>query len=145
MSLLQLLTTCHPPRGLLKHASFDVMGWYGPVMLTIHSYLQELWKLNLPWDTSIPSDQLSVWKAWSKELHVLSKHPVPIKVSQHSSPVVERQLLVFDASYKRYGGVVYLRQRNQDTSISIALITSKARVAHLKKVTSSKMKLSEAH
>ena len=62
---------------------FDVMGWYGALMLTIQL------KLKLPWDTP---DQLSMWEAWSKVLHILSMHPVP---RQHSSPVVERQLHLF--------------------------------------------------
>ena len=106
----------------------DIMGWFGPVTLMIHNYLQDLWKLKMPWDAPIPEEKLTVWKAWSKDLHILSRHPIPRKLSQHASPVVERQLHLFtDASTKGYGGVVYLRQRHQDTSISIVLVTSKAK------------------
>ena len=42
------------------------------------------------------------------------------------------------------GGVVYSSQRHQDTSISVVLVTSKAKVAHLKAITIPKTELSGA-
>ncbi len=59
------------------------------------------------------------------------------------SPIIDRQLHLFtDASEKGYGGVVYLRSIHEDTSISVTLLTSKARVTPVRKQTIPKLELS---
>ncbi len=99
---------------------FDIMGWFGPVILTIHAFLQHLWKLKLNWDDPIPQEHLTFWNKWSSDLHLLSDHAIPRPLFLSLSPIIDRQLHLFtDASEKGYGGVVYLRSIHEDTSISV--------------------------
>ncbi len=124
---------------------FDIMGWFGPVILTIHAFLQHLWKLKLNWDDPIPQEHLTVWNKWSSNLHLLSDHAIPRPLFLSLSPIIDRQLHLFtDASEKGYGGVVYLRSIHEDTSISVTLLTSKARVSPVRKQTIPKLELSGA-
>ena len=125
---------------------YDIMGWFGPVSLYVKILLQQLWESKLAWDDPIPAEYHSTWQSWVKELPAISQHPVPRQFTQHCSPVIEQQLHAFaDASTKGYGGVIYLRQRHQDSSVSVALVSSNTRVASLKKqLTVPKLKLSAA-
>ncbi len=124
---------------------FDIMGWFGPVILTIHAFLQHLWKLKLNWDDPIPQEHLTVWNKWSSDLHLLSDHAIPRPLFLSLSPIIDRLLHLFtDASEKGYGGVVYLRSIHEDTSISVTLFISKARVTPVRKQTIPKLELSEA-
>ena len=124
---------------------FDVMGWFGPVILTIHAFLQHLWKLKLSWDEPIPQKHLAIWNKWSGDLHLLSNHAISRPLSLSVSPILDRQLHLFtDASEKGYRGVVYMRSFHEDTSVSVTLLTSKAKVTHLQKQTIPKLELSGA-
>ena len=124
---------------------FDVMGWFGPVILTIHAFLQHLWKLKLSWDEPIPQKHLAIWNKWTGDLHLLSNHAISRPLSLSVSPILDRQLHLFtDASEKGYRGVVYMRSFHEDTSVSVTLLTSKAKVTHLQKQTIAKLELSGA-
>lgn len=57
-----------PTKRLVASAAaklFDVMGWFAPVVLAIHIYLQYLWSLKLSWDEAVPEEHRSVWEQWS--------------------------------------------------------------------------------
>ena len=108
----------------------------------IKIYLQRLWQLQLGWDEPIPNEHLPPWQAWSKDISKLSSHAVSRQFTKNSSPIINQQLYAFaDASTKGYGGVVYLRQQHQDTSVSVALVVSKTRVSPLKQQTIPKLEL----
>ena len=120
------------------------MGWFGQVILTIHAFLQHLWKFKLSWDDPVPQKHLAIWNKWSGDVHLLSNHAISCPLSLSVSPIIDRQLHLFtDASEKAYG-VVYMRSIHEDTSVSVTLLTSKAKVTHLQKQTIPKLELSGA-
>ena len=121
------------------------MGWISPVTLSIKMLLQSLWQHKLEWDEPIPP-LIPTWKNWASELPNVSSLPIPRRYTTSMSEVVEAQLHAFaDASQKGCGGVVYLRLRPSDTTISIAIVTSKMRVAPLgSPLTIPKLELSAA-
>ena len=59
--------------------------------------------------------------------------------------VIEQQIHAFsNASTKGYGGVIHLRQRHEDTTITITLVTPRTRVAPPKQQMIPKLQLSAA-
>ncbi len=108
--------------------TFDIMGWYSPVTVVIKILLQRVWKCKVDWDEPLPPNLLPVWEKWSKDLHLLTEHPVPRRYCSSDSPIIQKQC---DASQAAYGAVVYLRLLHEDTAVSISLITAKTKVAPL--------------
>ena len=85
---------------------------------------------------------METWTTWRQQLSSLTNHPIPRYVSDHPSPVIDRQLHGFcDASTVAYGGVVYLRLLHEDTSASVRLMMSKTRVAPIEGLTIPRMEL----
>ena len=63
-------------------------------------------------------------------------------MSPPSAVIYSQTLHVYcDASCKAYGGVVYIRMVVQDTTIQIHLLTSKSKLAPLKKLTIPRLEL----
>ena len=115
---------------------YDVLGWFSPAILRGKILLQRLWTTQTEWDDEIPAKLLPIWQSWQNQIPLLASHPVQRRYSQSDSPVLESQLHAFsDASSQGYGGVVYLRLRHADTSISVSLVTSKTKVAPIKQLT----------
>ena len=106
--------------------AFDVLGWFAPATITVKILLQQLWEKKISWDEKIPEVLLKPWELWKTELPSLTLHPIPRRLSQHSEPVISRQLHGFcDASTAAYGGVIYLRMLHANTSVSVSLVTAK--------------------
>ena len=119
--------------------TFDVQGWYSPATVVV---LQKVWRAGIGWDEAIDSELMETWTTWRQQLSSLTNHPIPRYVSDHPSPVIDRQLHGFcDASTVAYGGVVYLRLLHEDTSVSVRLMMSKTRVAPIEGFTIPRMEL----
>ncbi len=100
--------------------TFDIMGWYSPVTVLIKILLQRVWKYKIGWDEPLSSDLLPVWEKWSKDLHLITEHPVARRYCRNNCTV-----------FAAFGAVVYVRLLHEDTTVSINLITSKTKVAPL--------------
>ena len=99
---------------------------------TIPSDLIETEDLLLPASDNAPK---ALGMHWDVSIHTLN-----------SSPVIFKSLHGFaDASNMVYGAVVYLRQVHEDTSVSISLVLSKARVAPLNVLTTLRAELVAAY
>ncbi len=125
---------------------FDVLGLYSPAMVVIKILLQRLWKQGLNWDEPAPPDISESWSNWLQQLPVIASHPVSRHLSPHSQAIVSRQIHAFaDVSTSAYGTVIYLRVLHEDSSVSVRLVTSKAKVASVKPSTVPRLELMAAH
>ena len=123
--------------------TFDILGWYSPALIQAKSLLQQLWIAGRAWDDPAPEDVADKFITWRKELKHIRLHAVPRKLKQNNlSPVMTMQLHGFaDASETGYGAVVYARILHQDATITVTLVTAKARVAPKKSVTMPRLEL----
>lgn len=125
--------------------TFDVMGWFSPATLPAKVLLQEAWSAKLDWDDPLPDSLQTKWHCWLVELPSITDHPVPRHFGLPDRKILNRQLHGFaDASTLAYGGVVYIRTFHSDTSVTVDLISSKARVAPLKTMTIPRLELCRA-
>ena len=85
---------------------------------------------------------MPIWKRWKAELPLLAEHPVPRRFSEEPAAIIDVQLHGFSAaSQAAYGGVVYICYMHADTSVSVSLVASKARVAPLTNLTIPRLEL----
>ena len=125
---------------------FDVLGWFTPAIVFVKILLQKLWELKLGWDDPIPDHLKVTWKRWTGELSSITEKPIPRKLFALSSEVVDLQLHGFsDTSMAAYGEVIYLRAHYTDASVTVTIISTKTRVAPLKKQTIPKLRALVEH
>ncbi len=119
--------------------------WDFPAIIPSRLILQEIWGLQLDWDSPVPKSISQKWSAWTSQLNNIANHPSR-RLATNSSPAIFKSLHGFaDALELAYGAVIYLRTLHEDNSISISLIFSKARVAPLSKTTIPRLELVTAH
>ncbi|GFW41125.1 reverse transcriptase domain-containing protein [Trichonephila clavipes] len=103
--------------------------------------LQELWLRKLSWDDELPPDIHAVWSQWWLELPFLSELKIPRKILDSSGDSSEVQIHTFsDTSQKAYGAAAFLRVKHKDR-VSVDLVTSKSRVAPLKRLSLPRLEL----
>ena len=138
-----------PPtrRGILSMVSsvYDPLGFIGPVVLTAKQILQDLCRQQYSWDDKIPNLHLTRWQEWLVNLPRLSEFKVErcFKPDNFGTPDNVEIHHFSDASEVGYGTVSYLRLEN-DRGIHVSFLTSKARVAPVKKVTIPRLELTAA-
>ena len=126
-------------REILKWASsiFDPLGLITPVTITAKLFLQQLWQLDLKWDTLLSDDLCKTWYKIATEITQATTMPFPCQCIAIPD---EATLHVFtDASPQAYGAVAYLVQGTQS-----AILMSKARAAPLKQHTLPRLELMAA-
>ncbi|XP_072051635.1 uncharacterized protein [Amphiura filiformis] len=138
-----------PPtrRGILATVSsiYDPLGFVAPAILPAKQILQNLSKLQLGWDESIPSELLTRWERWLDEVPKLSDFTIERCFKPKDFEESEVQMHHFcDASQKGYGSVSYLRFVNESGQVHLTLLTAKARVAPLKIITIPRLELTAA-
>lgn len=103
---------------------------------------QQLWEAKIQWDDPVPQSVCDVWKQWRSELHLLSDHLIPRCHFPEQMDVISVQLHGFsDASEVAYGGVVYLRLQDSRGRVHVSLVTSKTKVAPIKRQTIPRLEL----
>ncbi|XP_068143648.1 uncharacterized protein [Drosophila tropicalis] len=109
---------------------FDPLGILAPVVINFKILLQELWLLNLHWDSELPTKQAHLWQTFRKDIFTLRNLKIPRFVDNQPDDI---ELHGFsDASLKAYSAVIYNRVTHLDGSIGVALIAAKTRVSPLK-------------
>ena len=112
-----------PPtrRGILSLASsiYDPLGMVAPFVLPAKILLQDLCRLGLHWDDTIPDDLLVVWNKWIASVPELSKFSIDRCLKPHDfGQIVSVQIHHFsDASESAYGAVAYLRLVNAEGQV----------------------------
>ncbi|GFS48400.1 uncharacterized protein TNCV_2297391 [Trichonephila clavipes] len=83
----------------------------------------------------------AVWSQWWLELPFLSELKIPRKILDFSGDSSEAQIHTFsDASQKAYGAAAFLRVKHKDR-VSVDLVTSKSRIAPLKRLSLPRLEL----
>jgi len=110
--------------------TFDLLGWFAPCTIVVKVMLQDLWKLKLACDDIVPENIAKKWKAWRKELPLITSHPIPLRYHLVKGREIRSlQLHGFsDASDSACAGVVYLCAIYSDSSVSTSLLLSKTKV-----------------
>lgn len=112
---------------------FDPLGLLNPVIVTAKLIMQELWKIQVDWDESLPEEHHTRWEVFTSQLPALNEVTFDRKMLIENPQ--EIQLHGFcDASEKAYGACIYLRSINAAGRTQIQLYCAKSRVAPLKTV-----------
>ncbi|XP_055630624.1 uncharacterized protein LOC129771224 [Toxorhynchites rutilus septentrionalis] len=122
---------------------YDPLGLVSPVVTWAKIRMQRLWLASLEWDERVPDEIEIHWKEFSNQLSLLRMFKVPRFVFLQNS--VETQFHVFcDASESAYGTCIYARSMNVTGKVKTELITSKSRVAPLKRISLPRLELCAA-
>ncbi|XP_030763274.1 uncharacterized protein LOC115887891 [Sitophilus oryzae] len=109
---------------------FDPMGLLTPVTMTAKIILQQLWKIKIDWDESIPADLHTSWSTYRTQLIQLNKLKIPRLVL--CANAVEIQLHGFcDAAQTGYGACIFIRSSDAMGNVTSNLLCSKSRVSPL--------------
>ncbi|XP_058456942.1 uncharacterized protein LOC131434295 [Malaya genurostris] len=135
----------HPTkRSILSAISqlFDPLGLVSPVIIRAKILMQQLWSLSGGWDDKVPNPVKDKWQNYMLQLRKLSE----FRIARYALlPNSKLQLHTFaDASEKAYGCCVYARSIDEQGNIRVQLLTSKSRVAPLKRVTLPRLELCAA-
>ncbi|XP_040173686.1 uncharacterized protein LOC120906238 [Anopheles arabiensis] len=131
-------------RSILSNVArmFDPLGLISPIVIRAKMMMQELWLQKAGWDEYVPDTICKKWKTIQEDWQLISK----FKVSRYALlPGVRIQLHTFcDASEAAYGACIYARCEGEGGQIRITLLSSKSRVAPLKRVTLPRLELCAA-
>lgn len=124
---------------------FDPIGFFSPFTIRVVCLFQKRWERGLEWDDKLPEDLLKLWNQWCTELldirNITISRCYYAALKDEDTPV-KREVRVFsDASENAYYAAVYLQIVPEDGECTVTLITSKTRVAPLKRVTLPRLEL----
>ena len=113
---------------------YDPLGTLLPVTITGKILIQDLWKLNLGWDETIPPEIIQQWKKFVSDINELRSYTIDRKVVSHNE---KYDLHIFsDASTRAFGAACYVVTQTKST-----LIYAKSRVAPIKEKTLPQLEL----
>lgn len=122
---------------------FDPLGFLTPFTMLAKVLFHDLWRLGLAWDEEVPVDTRKQFTRWVSGFEVLRKWEIPRSYTGHPwRDNVKIELHGFgDASEKEYGACVYLCTQTSDGAHCSTLVTFRAKVAPLKKMTLPRLEL----
>lgn len=121
---------------------YDPSGLVLPVIVIGKIMQQNIWRQTIGWDDELPPGLINQWLTFYNEICQLSKIKVPRWLGVHSFDQVE--LHVFsDASEAAMGAVAYVINRSGKHASS-NLVTSRSKVAPIKKSTIPRLELNAA-
>lgn len=122
---------------------FDPVGFLTPFTIAAKVLFQKLWQMGLSWDEEVLDEVGSCFFKWLNGLTSLKSLQIfrcYSSTAWSQSQVIELHSFG-DASELAYGAVVFLLFRKSNGQVSTSLVTSKARVAPLKKITLPRLEL----
>ena len=126
--------------------TFDALGWFSPSIIKAKVLLQRLWEQKIDWDDAVPESIREAWSQWRSELNMLTEKRIPRCYFPKEAKIISTQLHGFsDASELAYAGVVYLRMCDSEGNVHVSLVTSKTKVAPIKRLTIPRLELCGAH
>ena len=113
--------------------TFDVLGWFSPAKIEVKILLQRVWELKVGWDELLPDEIKEAWLQWRTELPLLSDKHIP-RCYYHKQAYEEA-----------YAGIIYLHMVDTLNHVHVSLVTSKTKVAPIKRLTIPHLELCGAH
>lgn len=123
---------------------FDPLGLVSPTIVLAKVLLQKLWLEKLNWDSSVPYEIRIKWNQFAGDLPSLNDLRISRYVACNNAVRIDLHAFS-DASETAYGGAVYVRSENDNGEVFCHLLTSKAKVAPLKPLTTPRLELCAAH
>ncbi|XP_011859715.1 PREDICTED: uncharacterized protein LOC105557156 [Vollenhovia emeryi] len=120
---------------------FDPLGLVGPVIVTAKIMIQKLWKLQIDWDESLPSEIYTEWINYVMKIQELNEFKVQRKAFVYGKDVQFELHGFCDASERAYGACIYVRSIDSHGGIQMHLLCSKSRVAPVRVITIPKLEL----
>ena len=134
-------------RNLLRLTAmfFNPIGFISPVIIEMKIVLQEITVLKLGWDTPLPEHIIQQWKYWVNQLEATGTIRIPRCYFSDQANVISYDLKAFgDASTKAMCALIYLICTYDSGDCKSILLTSKAKVAPLKKLSIRRLELTAA-
>ena len=124
---------------------FDPIGLLTPFTIGLKILFQEVWQAHHDWDVALPPEVQTKIQAWVDELEGICQWNIPRRLTKDAwSELSALELFVFcDASEKAYGTCIYLMSSGA-SGPQMRLVTSKVRVAPLKKISLPRLELLSA-
>lgn len=110
---------------------YDPLGLVNPVIAHAKIIQQELWRLKLDWDESVPEDIQTRWNDFIHQLPLLNQIRFNRRVIGDNQERIELHGFC-DASERAYGACIYLRSVDQAGDSSVQLLCAKSRITPLK-------------
>ena len=123
-------------RSLLKFSAklFDPLGFLGPFTVRQKMLFQSLCCDKVNWDEQLEGEALQGWNRLPADLEASSRVRVPRCYFRKTQEVASCQLHGFsDASQKAFAAAIYIRVEYEGGEPEVTLVTSKTRVAPIKK------------
>ena len=122
--------------------TYDVLGWFAPVIIKAKILLQRLWEAGLGWDDTVPPELEQEWLEWRQQLSLLVDKCIPRCYYPKDVKIAYKQLHGYsDASEAAYAGVVYLRLVDTTGCIHVSLVMAKTKVAPIKRLSIPRLEL----
>lgn len=121
---------------------FDPIGLITPVVFKVKCLLQEIWKIKIGWDDSLPENIIILWQNFLNGLPSLRFLQIP----RHCNTIKLSNCILVgfsDASELGYAACVYLVTKEAHPKVT--LLTSKSKVAPLKTLSIPRLELLGAH
>ena len=127
-------------RNILKIASsfFDPLGFISPMVIQVKVLFQVLCQEKIDWDVEVPEHITHRWLKFIQLLKQFHEIRVPRFVFRHSQEISLHGFC--DSSELAYSAVVYILIRHEN-GVSVEFLTSKTKVAPLKKLSLPRLEL----
>ncbi|XP_067205357.1 uncharacterized protein [Linepithema humile] len=130
-------------RSILSNVAqiFDPLGLLGLVIVTAKIMIQRLWKLQVGWDESLPSDIYTEWMDYVVKIQKLNEFEVQRRVFHYGNDVQFELHGFCDASERAYGACIYVRSIDSLGTIQTHLLCAKSRVAPVRTISIPRLEL----
>lgn len=119
---------------------YDPIGLMGPVILHAKILMQELWRIGVHWDESVPHDIHTKWIEFTQQLRLVRQISYDRKLFANDCHNI--QLHGFcDASKAGYGACLYVRSVGDNNEVTCKLLCAKSRISPIKTVTIPRLEL----
>ncbi|XP_071056457.1 uncharacterized protein [Onthophagus taurus] len=109
---------------------YDPLGLLSPIIVRAIIFMQQLWQLNIDWDTNISEELQDIWTNFINSLCYINELHIPRYINPSQSMF---DIYGFcDASEKAYGACLYAVSKDDQGNYISNLICGKSRAAPIK-------------